>query len=65
MMQLYVNHLRTISSIEVVIRMFENLDPPKINRLKMHEDVRIDRRNPSVFAFWDGTFKVISLAFWT
>ena len=30
MMQLHVNHLRTISSIEVMIRMFENLDPPKL-----------------------------------
>lgn len=29
------------------------LGPPKINSLKMHEDVRIDLRNPSVFAFWD------------
>ena len=39
------------------------LGPQKISSLKMHEDVRIDRRNPSVFAFWDGAFKVISLAF--
>ena len=33
MMQRYVNHLRTISSLEVMIQMFENLDPQKMESL--------------------------------